>query len=179
MNESNGRKNLLHGVMWRKGVCLKDTFDGGAACTVFAMMKDGTAMIMSQTDYATQKTNIAEAVGGRQRILSNGSTVTTTDKTLEPRTAVGVSKDRKTAYLLVFDGRNASWSSGTNYETMAKIFKAVGAWDATNLDGGGSSTFILAKDGAAGTSLDDYSVLNKVSDGSERKVVNGVAIVRR
>ena len=178
VEESYGKGNLLHGVMWRRGVCLKDTFDGGVACTVFAMMKDGTAMIMSQTDYQTQKTNIAEAVGGRQRILKNGSVVSTTDERLEPRTAVGVTKDRQTVYLLVFDGRNNSWSTGATYDMMAEIFLAAGAWDATNLDGGGSSTFVLAKDGAAGTSVDDYSVLNKVSQGSERMVVNGIAIVR-
>ena len=179
VEESNGRGNLLHGVMWRRGVCLKDTFDGGAACTVFAMKKDGTAMIMSQADYAAQKTNISEAVGGRQRILNNGMVVSTTDKRLEPRTAVGITKDRKTAYLLVFDGRNNNWSSGASYDLMAQIFLAAGAWDATNLDGGGSSTFVVVKDGAAGTSSGDYNVLNKVSDGSERKVVNGIAIVRK
>ena len=179
MDESKGRGNLLQGIFWRRGVCLKETFDGGAACTVFARMKDGTAMVISQSEYGAHRDNIYEALGGRQRILNNGSVVTTTDKTLEPRTAVGVSKDRKTVYILVFDGRNTSWSSGANYDTMATIFKAAGAWDAINLDGGGSSTFVLAKDGAAGTSVDDYRVLNKVSDGSERKVVNGIAIVRR
>ena len=104
--------------------------------------------------------------------------MTTTDERLEPRTAVGVTKDRQTVYLLVFDGRNNSWSAGATYDMMAEIFLAAGAWDATNLDGGGSSTFVLAKDGAAGTSVDDYSVLNKVSQGSERMVVNGIAIVR-
>ena len=179
MDESNGRKNLLQGVMWRRGVCLKDTFDGGAACTVFAMMKDGTAMIMSQSDYAAQKTDISEAVGGRQRILDDGMAVSVTDKRLEPRTAVGVTKDRKTAYLLVFDGRNTGWSSGASYDMMAQIFLAAGAWDAANLDGGGSSTFVVRKDGAAGTSAEDYNVLNKVSQGTERPVVNGIAIVRK
>jgi hypothetical protein len=177
--ESKGRGNLLHGVMWRRGVCLKDTFDGGAACTVFAMMKDGTAKVMSQSDYAAEKSNIVEAVGARQRILENGVSVNTSDKTLEPRTAVGVSPDRKTVYLLVFDGRKTYWSSGANYDMMATIFSAFGANNATNLDGGGSSTFALLKTNAAGTSESDYNVLNKVSDGDDRKVVNGIAIVQK
>ena len=62
---------------------------------------------------------------------------------------------------------------------MANIFSAVGASNATNLDGGGSSTFALLKTNAAGTSESDYNVLNKVSDGDDRKVVNGIAIVQK
>lgn len=41
----DARNNLLHGVMYRRGVCLKETFDGGAACTVFALLKDGTGTL--------------------------------------------------------------------------------------------------------------------------------------
>jgi exopolysaccharide biosynthesis protein len=134
---------------------------------------------MSQSDYAAEKSNIVEAVGARQRILENGVSVNTSDKTLEPRTAVGVSPDRKTVYLLVFDGRKTYWSSGANYDMMATIFSAFGANNATNLDGGGSSTFALLKTNAAGTSESDYNVLNKVSDGDDRKVVNGIAIVQK
>lgn len=177
--ESKGKGNLLHGVMWRRGVCLKDEFTGGATCTVFARMKDGTAMVMSQADYAERKDDIWEAVGARQRIMTNGNILTVSDKALEPRTAVGVSQDGRTVYLLVYDGRRASWSNGANYEMMGEIFRTVGAYNATNLDGGGSSTFTLVKDNVSGTEVDHYSVFNKPSDGDERKVVNGIAIIQK
>lgn len=177
--ESKGRGNLLHGVMWRRGVCLKDEFTGGATCTVFARMKDGTARVMSQADYAERKNDIWEAVGARQRIMDKGNILTVADKALEPRTAVAVSQDGKTVYLLVYDGRRTSWSNGANYEMMGEIFKTVGAYDATNLDGGGSSTFALVKENMSGTEVDHYSVFNKPSDGDERKVVNGIAIIQK
>ena len=179
IEESSKRGNLLQGIMWRKGVCLKDTFDGGAGCSVFATMKDGTARVMTQSEYAASKSDIYEALGGRQRIVQDGKAVNPSDKTLEPRTAVGVSEDGKKVYILVFDGRKSYWSTGANYDMMAVIFLAVGAKNAINLDGGGSSTFALLKDNAAGTSEDDYTALNKVSDGTDRKVVNGLAIVQK
>ena len=120
------RLNLLHGIMYKDGVCLKDTFDGGAVCTVFAMMKDGTAKIMNQSQYASQKNNIQEAVGGRQALIVSGQTVNFTDTRLEPRTAVGVSKDGDKVYLLIVDGRRESYSIGATYALLAQIFHIYG-----------------------------------------------------
>lgn len=167
------RKNLLHGVFYRDGNCLKDTFDGGAACTVFAMMKDGTAKVMTQAVYDNCKTDIVEAIGGRQQILSNGSNVSN-DDTLEPRTAVGVSTDGRKVWLIIVDGRNpVKWSAGASYPMMAKMFTALGAYNAINLDGGGSSTFVTSENGV-------FATINKVTDSTgERPVVNGLAIVKK
>ncbi len=164
--------NLLHGVFHRDGVCLKDTFDGGKLCTVFAIMKDGTAKILTQDTYEGNKADILEGIGGRQQILSNGSTVSN-DDTLEPRTAAGVSADGRTVWLIIADGRNQLWSNGASYPMMAKMFLALGAANAINLDGGGSSTFVVSENGTLRTH-------NKVTDATgERPVVNGLAIVRQ
>ena len=55
---------------------------------------------------------------------------------------------------------------------MAVIFKRLGAFDAINLDGGGSSSFSVEV--AAG----DFEPINRPSDRSgERAVPNGLAIV--
>ena len=176
VEESNGRGNLLHGVMWRRGVCLKDTFDGGAACTVFAMMKDGTARIMTQAEYASQKNNIQEAVGGRQMLISGGETIAFTDTRLEPRTAVGVSREGDKVYLLIVDGRRDAYSIGADYALLAKIFHIYGAFDAINLDGGGSSTF-LVKDATASKG---FKTRNRPTDNTgDRKLPNGLAVVRK
>lgn len=166
------RNNLLHGVMHRRGVCLKDTFDGGPACNVFAVMSDGTARILSQSAYADRKSDIAEAVGGRQIVLSAGEVATAKNGKMDPRTAVGVSSDYKTVYLLVVDGRRSVHSNGAEYEHLGKMFKALGAYNAMNLDGGGSSTFVVKEN-------DAFVIRNKPSDDKERAVVNGLAIIER
>lgn len=170
------RLNLLHGIMYKDGVCLKDTFDGGAVCTVFAMMKDGTARIMTQAEYASQKNNIQEAVGGRQMLISSGETVNFTDTRLEPRTAVGVSRDGDKVYLLIVDGRRDSYSIGAEYALLAKIFHIYNVYDAINLDGGGSSTF-LVKDASAPKG---FKTRNRPTDNTgDRKLPNGLAVVRK
>lgn len=176
---ADDRNNLLHGIMYRGGECLKNTFDGGTVCTVFAMMKDGTARCMTQTQYAGSRNDIQEAVGARQQILTSGVTVSS-DTTLEPRTAVGVSRDGKRVLLLVVDGRRDSYSIGASYAIMAKMFKAFDIWDAVNLDGGGSSTFATRKTGASGTlTADSFETLNRPTDSTgDREVVNGLAIVK-
>lgn len=168
----DARNNLLHGVMYRRGVCLKETFDGGAACTVFALLKDGTARCLTQAQYAAlDKTTIRDAVGGRQQLLANGEAVST-DTTLEPRTAVGVSRDGKRVTILVIDGRRDSYSVGASYAIMSKMFRAFDIWEAINLDGGGSSTFAVRKS-------ETFETRNRPTDtAGDREVVNGLAIVK-
>ena len=175
-DSSYGRKNLLHGAMFKDGVCLKDTFDGGNVCTMFAMMKDGTARIMTQAEYAKQKEDIQEAIGGRVHLLSGGQKFAFTDTSLEPRTAVGVSADKKKVILLVVDGRRSNYSVGANYNFLATIFQAFGATDAINLDGGGSSTF-LVKNSAASKG---FETRNRPTDNAgDRAIPNGLAVVRK
>ena len=164
------RNNLLHGVFYQKGNCVKDTFDGGALCSVFALMKDGTARVITQAQYPAAKGDIAEAVGGRQVLLRDGRVVSE-DATLEPRTAAGVSMDGKTVYLLAVDGRRDGWSVGASYPMLANILLGAGAYDAINLDGGGSTTFVVSQNAS-------FTTWNRPSDGSDRAVVNGLAVVR-
>lgn len=167
------RNNLLHGVMYRKGKCLKDSFDGGTPCTVFAIMDDGTARIMTQEQYARDKGSIYEALGGRQILLSDGQSPTFTDETYNPRTAVGVSKDGKKVIILVVDGRSESYSAGASYKLLADMLSAMGAYEAINLDGGGSSTFAVNNNGT-------FETLNRPTDTTgDRKVVNGLAVIEK
>ena len=63
-----------------------------------------------------------------------------------PRTAMGLSADRRTAWLVVVDGRQVL-SGGATLPEMTEIFRRLGAADALNFDGGGSTTMVL-DDGA-------------------------------
>lgn len=55
-----------------------------------------------------------------------------------PRTAMGLTEDRRTFILAVVDGRTTS-SSGMRGAELAWLMEELGAWVAFNLDGGGST----------------------------------------
>lgn len=89
----------------------------------------------------------------------------------QPRTAVGATADGK-LILLVCDGRNMRGSAGFTLAELADKLIELGAVDAVNLDGGGSSTMVGS----------DGKVLNRPCDtGSaevivERKISTAVVI---
>ncbi len=78
-----------------------------------------------------------------------------------PRSAMGLSEDRRTAWLVVVDGRS-SVSAGMYGTELANLMGALGAWQAFNLDGGGSSQLWV----------DGRGTVNAPSDGSPRPVAN-------
>lgn len=80
-----------------------------------------------------------------------------------PRTAIGVKKDG-TVILLVVDGRSSS-SAGMSLQELADYMVKLGAWQALNFDGGGSSEMVL-----------DGKILNNPSDGRERAVSVGLGV---
>ncbi len=83
-----------------------------------------------------------------------------------PRTAIGISADRRTLLFAVVDGRGRRASAGVNGQELAWLMGELGAWQALNLDGGGSSTMWLRGRG----------IVNRPSDGSERSVLNHVGV---
>lgn len=163
------------GIYYRNGVCLKSTMNDNV-CTFFAITKDKKAIIGSYDDYDTYKDDIQEAVGGRVRLMTNGNVLPQTVTALEPRTAIGVS-DNNVVYILVADGRNFWYSNGMRYAEMGAVLKALGAKNAINLDGGGSSTFIIRK--IAGFVDGRFDIRNWPYDngGVERAVANGLLVV--
>jgi exopolysaccharide biosynthesis protein len=82
-----------------------------------------------------------------------------------PRTAVGLSKNGKTMYMVVADGRRKG-VPGMTLPELAEFMDELGACVAMNLDGGGSSAFWVER-----------HVMNCVSDGTERKVGNHIAVI--
>lgn len=172
-NESNG---IPRGIVYKDGVVIKGSFTDNVN-TWFAIKNDGKAAIGNQEEYPDENANFKEAVSGRVTLLSDGLILSQTDETLEPRTGVGVSQDGLKVYFLVVDGRNFSYSNGINYNGMAQIFSALGAYDAINLDGGGSTTFFsrITPD----FSENRFELRNWPSDngGQERTVANGLVII--
>ena len=118
-------------------------------------------------------------VGGWPRILRDGQdvavdapivegTISRNAETRHPRSAIGFSRDSSTLFLVVVDGRTQK-SVGMTLTELAALMRRVGAWQAMNFDGGGSSTMIV-----------DGSVVNTPSDSTgERAVGNALLVVRR
>ena len=163
------------GIYYRNGTCLKGTMTDNV-CTFFAITKNKRAIIGSYDEYDSYKENIQEAVGGRVRLMTNGNVLPQTVTALEPRTAIGVTDDN-VVYILVADGRNFWYSNGMRYAEMGAVMKALGAKNAINLDGGGSSTFIIRK--IAGFEDGRFAIRNWPYDngGVEREVANGLLVV--
>ena len=90
-----------------------------------------------------------------------------------PRTAVGLTRDRRTLIIVVADGRRRGIAGLTGYE-LADLMLELGAWDAVNLDGGGSSELWMRPLSRTGNR--HRYVVNDPSDGRERIVVNHLGV---
>ncbi|HCA59894.1 MAG: phosphodiester glycosidase family protein [Acidobacteria bacterium] len=85
-----------------------------------------------------------------------------------PRTAVAKLKDGKFLMVTV-DGRQPGVSVGMTLQELAEYLLSLGAVDAMNLDGGGSTTMVL-----------DGKVVNKPSDPTgERKIGDAIVVTLR
>ena len=65
----------------------------------------------------------------------------------EPRTAIGIDKAGRHLWLVVVDGRQANYSDGMPLSELTAMLRGLGADSAMNMDGGGSSTMVLRRDG--------------------------------
>ncbi len=89
-----------------------------------------------------------------------------------PRTSLGIKEDG-TIVLGVIDGRQSTiGSEGVTSKELAKMYQELGCTECFMFDGGGSSTLIARVNG-------ELSLINSPSDGSMRKVTNGLFIVKK
>jgi hypothetical protein len=118
-----------------------------------------------------------DIVGGVPQLIRNSKIEITWERekaakafveTRHPRTAVAKLKDGKFLMVTV-DGRQEGWSVGMNLNELAAFLLALGATDAMNLDGGGSTTMFL-----------DGKVVNRPSDKEgERSVSDAILVFPR
>jgi hypothetical protein len=83
----------------------------------------------------------------------------------QPRTLAGVRADG-TLLLVTVDGRLPGWSVGMTLPEAARLMRTLGARDALNLDGGGSSTMVVRGE-----------VVNRPADRVERRVSDGLFVL--
>ena len=124
-------------------------------------------------DRTLDPAKIVQAVTGSGRLLAGGKfALNLADEkigasfstTRHPRTAVGATAEGKLLFVTV-DGRQPKLSRGASLTELAGIMLALGAVEAVNLDGGGSSA--CAVRGA---------VANSPSEGIERPVADSLLV---
>ncbi|WP_454850301.1 phosphodiester glycosidase family protein [Promicromonospora soli] len=146
----------------------------GAAADTLAALAPGDRVDL---EYGLREDagDVAVAIGGgvEDPLLEDGEVTSATGDHVElrhPRTAVGFDESGTRAYFVVVDGRQ-SHSIGMNLYELGELMAQLGADDAINLDGGGSSEMVARLPGDAGT-----TILNSPSDGYERSDANGLGL---
>lgn len=116
--------------------------------------------------------NIKMAIGGGSIILKDGVPINSHNIApgVAPRTGMGISKDGKELIIVTIDGRDTSYK-GVNEKTFGAILSELGAHNAIMFDGGGSTAMAVKY-----VDENQAKLVNRPSDGGERKVVDGVGL---
>ncbi len=96
-----------------------------------------------------------------------------TMKDRHPRSAVGVSRSGRYLILMTLDGRQPGYSEGATTAETAEWMRKLGARNALNLDGGGSTTLVI--EGPDGSPM----TLNRPCGpppGRQRRVANHLGV---
>jgi hypothetical protein len=136
-------------------------------------------MIFVNSPPGTNTSGIYTAVTGYYPIVSNGvdfsaaAAISYPDPVidihgLQPRTAFGLSKDNRYLYLMTIDGRQYGYSDGAVDSETAYWMIQFGAWNAVNMDGGGSTALYMADSTGSPQALNHSSYLP--NSGHERYI---------
>ncbi|MBQ6352652.1 MAG: phosphodiester glycosidase family protein, partial [Lentisphaeria bacterium] len=109
---------------------------------VFVVYRDGSVDIVSKVP-RSDIPRIKDAVSGFFLLVKNGKVLPDTGVTsreCHPRTAYGLSADRRYLYIMALDGRQRKWSLGATGSETGRFLLEAGASDVINMDGGGSTT---------------------------------------
>lgn len=97
-----------------------------------------------ETGFETEPpVDLYNALTGNTWLVRGGKNVGKAGGKRHPRTAIGLTEDGE-LLLLVVDGRQPGRSVGMTYAELGKTLVELGAAAGINLDGGGSSTMVLA-----------------------------------
>jgi hypothetical protein len=90
-----------------------------------------------------------QGIAGNQLLVSRGRSAITdfSDDKPYPRVAVAVNREGTKLWLIAVDGKQPYYSEGVAIAELTKIILDLGAYTALNIDGGGSTTLVMAKDG--------------------------------
>src|SRR5690606_19164065 len=118
---------------------------------------------------------VRDAVSGRPVLIADGRPLPLNERDSlvrqrHPRTAIGFNEEE--IFLVTVDGRREGHADGMTLFELQDLLLRLGATEALNLDGGGSTTMIIRPPGTA-----DPRVVNVPSDGQDRPVSNGLVVL--
>jgi hypothetical protein len=92
-----------------------------------------------------------QAIAGNRFLLRGGEVYKNGDeegKRPYPRTAVAIDRTGRKLWLLIADGKQPGYSHGASLPELTTLAQELGATDAINLDGGGSTTLVAEVKGS-------------------------------
>lgn len=134
----------VYGLQISDGVVVS-TQDGPNYDAAILFDASNRATVIHTNWPARSVAGIRTAVSGNYPLVVAGRNIINRSSAREtnPRTAFGVSQDRRYLYLVGIDGRQSGYSVGANdYETAGWLL-LLGASDGVNMDGGGSTTLVI------------------------------------
>ncbi|TZE83182.1 phosphodiester glycosidase family protein [Calorimonas adulescens] len=137
-----------------------------------SMLVPGDKLVIN-LDTTPEYHNLKLSVSGGTMLVKDGTIAPIThDPVPKPtaRTSIGINREGNKLFLVTVDGRNGS-SMGLLESEMAQLMLDIGAYNAINLDGGGSTTMVIRPLGEK-----NYVTANKPSDGKERRVADAIGV---
>jgi len=130
----------------------------------------------NQASFSQPVGPVYNAISGYPHLVDEGqiAEINRDQDVPHPRTAIGLSQDRSRLLLIVVDGRQTGAGMGVTLEELAHIALQYGAYEAINLDGGGSSALVIAA--ADGSPRQLNSPIHALTPGTERPVANHLGV---
>lgn len=118
---------------------------------------------------------IAQAISGNTMLVTHGQPTLEDEGqsyliTRQPRTAVALNQARDTLIIVIVDGRQLNYSEGATISELTEMLIQHGAYEALNLDGGGSTALVI--EGVDGHPVVLNSPIHTRLPGRERPVAN-------
>jgi len=151
--------------------------EGDAAAWLLHNVEAGMAIdvnLNTQPDWR----GLATVVGGGPLLVQNGRRIADPHNPVpderyvrNPVSAVGITQDGRTMFLVAVDGRQSRLSIGLTQPQLAAYMQWLGAYQAMEFDSGGSVTMAVRFPGRPWP-----AVVNSPSDGHERAVANALLV---
>ncbi len=143
------------------------------ATTIFNNFAVGDYVFL---DNQSSLANLNFSIGGGSQIVKEGKALTTYTVAIngrQPRTAVGITQNRKQMIFLTVDGRTNNFR-GLDMKELSALMVELGAYEAICMDGGGSTEMLVKQLGQTSA-----GIVNTPSDGGERSIKNGIGIISK
>jgi exopolysaccharide biosynthesis protein len=155
---SEGLPCEVYGLQISRGIVvsaqtLADYSGDPRAATLLFSTNNQPMFVFKNPPPGTNTASIYTAITGYYPIVSNGVNIGAAASTsypdswihqVQPRTAFGVSRDSHYLCLLTIDGRQSGYSVGALDTETGYWMLQCGAWNAINMDGGGSTALYMS-----------------------------------